>query len=70
MTDCYQGLPEDCKAQLFDLAYGGATCNRAFVKPVYDHVKDFVQQVEQWINFVKPAVSWQAADTLAAVWFG
>lgn len=69
-TECYEGLPQDCETQLFDVAYGGASVDSDLVPPAYTHIVDFIHQVKQWKEYIKPAVTWKPETTLTAVWFG
>ncbi|KAI9262260.1 hypothetical protein BDA99DRAFT_537603 [Phascolomyces articulosus] len=70
LTNCYEGLPQNCHPQLFDVAYGGATVSSALVKPPYDHIKDLDQQMGQWIDYIDPMVKWTPDTTLTMLWFG
>ncbi|KAI9317161.1 hypothetical protein BX666DRAFT_2027258 [Dichotomocladium elegans] len=70
LTGCYQGLPQDCKPALFDVAYGGATCNSTLIPPAFDHIMDFGHQVQQWKTYIQPVVQWAPHTTLTTIWFG
>ncbi|KAI7883859.1 hypothetical protein K492DRAFT_184281 [Lichtheimia hyalospora FSU 10163] len=70
LTECYEGLPQDCDPELFDVAYGGASVDSDLVPPPYTHIVDFIHQVKQWKKYLEPAVSWNPESTLTAVWFG
>ncbi|KAG2222928.1 hypothetical protein INT45_012906 [Circinella minor] len=70
LTNCYEGLPQKCHPQLFDVAYGGATVDSSLVAPAYDHIKDLDQQINQWKDYIDPMVKWETDSTLTMLWFG
>ncbi|KAI9492701.1 hypothetical protein BDB00DRAFT_826808 [Zychaea mexicana] len=68
LTECYEGIPQNCPAHLFNVAYNGATVDTNLVQPRTPDVSDFIAQVQGWQKHVKPQVEYQKA--LAAIWFG
>ncbi|KAI9258213.1 GDSL lipase/esterase [Phascolomyces articulosus] len=68
ITGCFEGLPQDCPAHLYNVAYNGATVDRNLVESWRPQVEDFITQAQQWQNDIKPQVQYQKA--LGAVWFG
>ncbi|KAI9492836.1 hypothetical protein BDB00DRAFT_929458 [Zychaea mexicana] len=70
LTNCYQGLPQNCRPQLFDVAFGGSTVDRSLVAPAYDFIKDLDQQISNWDQYVRPKVEWSPDTTLTVLWFG
>lgn len=70
LTNCFEGLPQKCSPQLYDLAFGGATVNVSLIQPSQEYVIDFVQQVENWEKYIKPSVTWEPFTTLTSIWFG
>ncbi|KAL4933229.1 SGNH/GDSL hydrolase family protein [Aspergillus undulatus] len=57
----------------YNLAYGGATVNASLVAPYTPEVYSFIDQVEEFTEYLapKPAFApWTANSTLFAVWMG
>ncbi|ORZ02419.1 hypothetical protein BCR43DRAFT_430848, partial [Syncephalastrum racemosum] len=70
LTGCYQGLPQHCHPKLYNLAFAGADIDPAKITKHHDFTVSFVEQVEQFVDFVNPRIKWDPKSTLGAFWIG
>lgn len=63
-------MPQDCRPQLYDLAYSGGPVNASLIKPKLDFMWDFVEAEQNWKKYIKLAVEWQTSTALVSTWFG
>ncbi|KAL0064800.1 hypothetical protein AAF712_008197 [Marasmius tenuissimus] len=70
LSGCFQGLPSECKTQLWDFAFAGADVDAALLPRHHDYTLQLVEQVDQWIQYASDVIPHPDNETLTAWWIG